>query len=95
MPPQQPLSARLDLKEREPRSWRALAAALVTGFNVATASDAITAGLREMLLTTLVTPDSFRTANEPQFCAVFSHRSAIRLKRLSLPTACSMRARAL
>ena len=27
--------------------------------------------------------------------AVFSHRSAIRLKRLSLPTACSMRARAL
>jgi hypothetical protein len=32
----QPLSARLDLKEREPQSWRALAAALVTGFNVAT-----------------------------------------------------------
>jgi hypothetical protein len=29
------------------------------------------------------------------FCAVFSHRSAIRWKRLSLPTACSMRARAL
>ena len=55
----QPLSARLDLKEREPQSWRALAAALVTGFNVATASDAITAGLREMLLTTPVTPDSF------------------------------------
>jgi hypothetical protein len=28
-------------------------------------------------------------------CAVFSHRSAMRLNRLSFPTACSMRARPL
>ena len=32
---------------------------------------------------------------EPKFWAVFSHRRATRLKRLSLPNACSMRARAL
>ena len=38
---------------------------------------------------------SASATNEPKFFAVFSHRSAIRLKRLSLPTACSMRARAL
>jgi hypothetical protein len=30
-----------------------------------------------------------------KFCAVFSQRKAIRLKRLSLPMVCSMRARPL
>src|SRR4051812_9440138 len=31
---------------------------------------------------------------DPKFLSVFSQRSAMRLKRLSLPTRCSMRARA-
>ena len=36
-----------------------------------------------------------KLVNASNDAAVLSHRSAIRLKRLSLPTACSMRARAL
>lgn len=36
-----------------------------------------------------------RWTKDKKFIAVFSQRSAIRLNRLSLPTPCSMRARAL
>ncbi len=36
-----------------------------------------------------------RARREAKFLAVFSQRNAMRLKRLTLPTACSMRARPL
>src|SRR4051794_28341239 len=35
-----------------------------------------------------------KATKDPKFLLVFSQRSATRLKRLSLPTSCSMRARA-